>query len=77
MREFLVNIIKKIVDNPESVTITEKKGSQGFIFEVTVTDRDKGKVIGKQGRTIKAIRNLMSTIGRKQRESKIDIEIID
>ena len=76
MKDSLLSIIKKIVDYPEDVRIKERQGQTGIIFEILVRDSDKGKIIGKQGRTIKAIRNIMTTVGKKKGEYKVNIEII-
>ena len=54
MKELVLYIVRKLVDNPESVKIKEVKGEQNIILELSTAKEDIGKVIGKQGRTIKA-----------------------
>ena len=56
MRELVEVIAKALVDEPDSVVVTEKKEGKTIVIEVRVADSDMGKVIGKQGRIAKAIR---------------------
>ena len=76
MKEILETIITNIVDNPSDVTITEKVEEKETTFEVKVADTDMGKVIGKQGKTAKAIRNVMKSVAGKEHK-KIVIEFAD
>lgn len=59
MRELLEYIVKAIVDDPNQVVITEEDGEQGVTFKLQVADEDKGRVIGKQGRIVEAMRTLL------------------
>jgi Predicted RNA-binding protein (contains KH domain) len=54
--EALEHLVKGIVDNPEEVLISEKEGRRGTTLEVRVHPEDIGKVIGRNGRTAKALR---------------------
>jgi len=65
LKEFLENIIKPIVDNPDKVKITEIKGESVCIFELRVDAGDFGKVIGKHGQNAKAIRTILSAVSGK------------
>ena len=56
MKNFLIKIVKALVDNPEQVQVNEVEGSQIVVLELRVDKSDMGKVIGKQGRTANAIR---------------------
>ena len=56
MKELVEVIVKALVDDPESVVVTEKEEGRTTVVEVKVADSDMGKVIGKQGRIAKAIR---------------------
>ena len=76
MKEILESIILNIVDNRESVSIDEKIDGENVIYEVKVANGDMGRVIGKQGRTAKAIRTLMKSLGAKEKK-RISIECID
>lgn len=65
MKELLEEIAKALVDNPDDVQVTEVEGEQTTVLELRVRDEDLGKVIGRQGRTARAIRTLLSAAGMK------------
>ena len=65
MKELLEEIAKALVDNPEDVQVTEVEGEQTTVLELRVQNEDLGKVIGRQGRTARAIRTLLSAAGMK------------
>ena len=65
MKELLELIAKALVDNPDEVSVSEVGGQQMIVFELRVAQEDIGKVIGKQGRTARAIRTIMSAVGTK------------
>ena len=65
MKELLEEIAKALVDNPEDVQVTEVEGEQTTVLELRVHNDDLGKVIGRQGRTARAIRTLLSAAGMK------------
>ena len=56
MKELVEVITKALVDDPDSVVVTEREEKKTMVLEVHVADSDMGKVIGKQGRIAKAIR---------------------
>ena len=62
MKEILETIILNLVDDREAVTITEKVEDKTITYEVKVAEQDFGRVIGKQGRTAKAIRMVMKSV---------------
>jgi len=64
-KEFLIHLVNQIVDNPEDVKITEVKGQNVTVFELRVNKSDFGKVLGKKGNTVQAIRILLRAVGRK------------
>ena len=73
--EALEHLVKGIVDNPEDVNVTEKNGRRGATLEVRVNPEDIGKVIGRNGRTAKALRTVVSAIaGRSVRVDLIDTD---
>ena len=74
MKELLTRIIKAIVDNPEKVEVIETESHQTFLFEVKVAKPDIGKVIGKQGRNITAIRTIIIGAAAKLRK-RVTLEI--
>ncbi len=63
--EALEHLVKGIVDNPEDVIITEKTHRRGSTLEVRVNPDDIGKVIGRNGRTAKALRTVVSALAGK------------
>ena len=65
MKELIEYIVKSIVDNPEEVEVTQIDGESTVVFELRVKQEDVGKVIGKKGRTINAIRTLVNATAAK------------
>ena len=65
MKNFLIQIVKALVDNPEQVQVNEIEGTQTTILELRVAESDMGKVIGKHGRTANAIRTLLNAASGK------------
>jgi uncharacterized protein len=62
MKEFVEYIVKNLVDNPDDVEVKVLEGERGIIIEVRVAQTDIGKVVGKNGRTIKALRTVVMTV---------------
>ena len=75
MKELLAVIAKSLVDDPDSVVITEKEDDRAVVFELHVAENDMGKVIGKQGRIAKAIRSVVKAAAAKE-ERKVIVDII-
>lgn len=65
MKEFIAYLIKNLVDQPDAVDVQIIDGQQGTIVEVRVSDVDVAKVVGRQGRTIKALRTIAMTVGAR------------
>lgn len=76
MKEILKTIIESLVDDIESIEITETENDKTVELQVKISKDDMGKVIGKQGRTAKAIRTLMKSIAGRDNK-KINIEFVD
>ncbi|MBI4445541.1 MAG: KH domain-containing protein [Acidobacteria bacterium] len=76
MKELIEMIAKALVDNPEQVNVTEVEGEQTTVLELRVAQTDLGKVIGKQGRTARAIRTLLGAAGMKLRKRFV-LEILE
>jgi predicted RNA-binding protein YlqC (UPF0109 family) len=73
-KEFLLYIIKAIVDEPDEVEINVVEGEKSTIFELKVAQADIGKVIGKSGRIAKAIRTILNAaIARSGKRISLDI----
>jgi predicted RNA-binding protein YlqC (UPF0109 family) len=60
MKDLITYVAKALVDKPEEVVVTEKKGQQVTVLELKVAKEDLGEVIGKGGRTAQAIRTILS-----------------
>ena len=65
MKELIKYISQALVDHPDQVEVTEVIGEQTSVIELRVAKEDLGKVIGKQGRTAKAIRTILSATSAK------------
>ena len=76
MKQLIEMIAKALVDSPESVVVTEVVGEQTTVLELRVAQSDLGKVIGKQGRTARAIRVLLGASGMKLRKRFV-LEILE
>lgn len=76
LHELLMVMIRALVDLPEEVRITEIKGEQTTVFELVVAKSDLGKVIGKQGKTAKALRTILTAASTKLRLRSV-LEIIE
>ncbi|MEO0114658.1 MAG: KH domain-containing protein [candidate division WOR-3 bacterium] len=76
MKELIEYIAKALVDHPEKVEIKEIAGEKTLIYELRVGEGDLGKVIGKEGRTAKAIRAIISAAAMKQGK-RAQLEILE
>jgi len=76
IKEFLEYLVKQIVDKPEEIKISEKGGEQVIMFEIRVNKQDFGKILGKHGKNIQAVRALVSAVSAKAGKRTI-IEIIE
>jgi len=76
VKELVEFIVRSLVDKPEAVSLTEVEGERSSIIELRVDSDDLGKVIGKQGRTAKAIRTILNAAGVKTGK-KVGLEILE
>jgi predicted RNA-binding protein YlqC (UPF0109 family) len=76
MKELIKYIAQSLVDNPDLVGVSEVLGEQTSVIELRVAKEDLGKVIGKQGRTAKAMRTILSAASTKLRKRAV-LEIIE
>jgi len=76
MKELIKYIAQSLVDNPDQVAVSEVLGEQTSVIELRVAKEDLGKVIGKQGRTAKAMRTILSAASTKMRKRAV-LEIIE
>ncbi|OGP62647.1 MAG: RNA-binding protein [Deltaproteobacteria bacterium RBG_13_49_15] len=76
MKELIKYIAQALVDNPEQVSVNEVEGNQTSVLELKVAKEDLGKVIGKQGRTARAMRTILSAASAKVKKRTV-LEIIE
>ncbi len=76
LKELIEFIARALVDNPDEVQVAEIAGEQTIVLELRVAKEDLGKVIGKQGRTVKAMRAILSAASSKLRK-RADLEILE
>ncbi|MCI0525268.1 MAG: KH domain-containing protein [Acidobacteria bacterium] len=76
MKELVELIAQTLVDHPEKVTVKEIEGHQATVLELRVAEGDLGKVIGKQGRTARAIRTVLNASGTKLKKRYV-LEILE
>jgi len=76
MKDLIAYIAKALVDSPEAVEVSEVEGEQTSVIELKVAKSDLGKVIGKQGRTARAMRTILSAASTKVRKRAV-LEIIE
>lgn len=76
LKELIEHIEKALVDNPEKVEVKEIAGEKSIIYELKVGEGDMGKVIGKEGRTAKAVRTIITAAAMKQGKRAV-LEIIE
>lgn len=76
MKELVDYLARALVDNPEPVQVIENNAPGETLFQLKVGKEDLGKVIGKKGRTAKALRTLLAAVGSKQ-NLRVNLEIVE
>ncbi len=76
MKDLINYIAQALVDHPEQVNVTEVEGDQTSVLELKVAKEDIGKVIGKQGRTARAMRTILNAASAKIKKRTV-LEIIE
>jgi predicted RNA-binding protein YlqC (UPF0109 family) len=76
MKELVEIIARAIVDEPDVVSVTEVVGGHTSILELKVAKTDIGKVIGKQGRTVSALRTILNAVSAKAKKHTV-LEIVE
>jgi len=76
LKDMVEFIVKKLVDNPDAVSVSEISGEQATIIELRVASEDLGKVIGKEGRTARSLRTLVHAAATKDRKRAV-LEILE
>ncbi len=75
-QEFIEFVVKCLVNNPDDVSTKREVDEMGVLIELTVNPEDMGQVIGKEGRTAKALRTLLRVMGAKN-NARINLKIIE
>lgn len=76
MKELITYIARALVDHPDQVSVSEVEGNQTSVLELKVAKEDLGKVIGKQGRTARAMRTILGAASAKVKKRTV-LEIIE
>lgn len=76
MKDILLTLIKSIVDAPDAVNVDETDDNGFVTLTITVAQEDMGKVIGKEGKVIRALRNVMKIPAMKQGK-KVQIQLAE
>ncbi len=76
LKELLDCMVRALVDLPDKVRVSEIIGEQTTVFELVVAKEDLGKVIGKQGKTAKALRTILTAASTKLRKRSV-LEIVE
>ncbi|MCX7885879.1 MAG: KH domain-containing protein [Verrucomicrobiae bacterium] len=76
MKAFIEYVVKALVDHPDQVEVREVDGERVVVFELRLNQSDVGKVIGKNGRTISAIRTLLTSAAAKNGKRAM-LEIVE
>ncbi len=76
LRDLIEYVSKSLVDMPEEVEVNEIEGEQTTVIELKVDKTDLGKVIGKQGRTARALRTILNAASTKLKKRSV-LEIIE
>ena len=77
MKDLLIDMIKAIVDKPDEVDITITESENTMIYELRLGDGDVGKVIGKKGRNVGALRTILTAASAKEGGKRSMLEIIE
>ena len=76
MKDLLAYIVKVLVNSPDQVEITEETKGDQTVFRLKVAQEDRGRVIGKRGKTVQAIRSVMNAAA-SLKNRRADVEVID
>ena len=77
MQSLIETVVKKLVDKPDEVNVEAVESDQTIIYELTDGDGDYGKVIGKKGRNVSALRTILFAINAKEGGKRARLEVID
>jgi predicted RNA-binding protein YlqC (UPF0109 family) len=74
MRYFLELVLGRLVTHPDEIDVEETSDDRGFLFRIRVNPEDLGRIIGRNGRTIEAIRSLLNAASRDGRHVYVEVE---
>ena len=74
MRYFLELVLGRLVTHPDEIDVEETSDERGFLFRIRVNPEDLGRIIGRNGRTIEAIRSLLNAASRDGRHVAVEVE---
>lgn len=75
MKELVVELINKLVDNPKEVVVDEKIEGDTIKYKIHVSPSDIGKIVGKKGQNITALRTVLKAIGAKEVKKRVIIDL--
>ena len=73
MRDVIVYLARALVDDPDRVTVEELRGARGVTYEVRAAPDDVGKLIGRGGRTVKALRKVIKAVAPEGRRVEVEV----
>ena len=76
MKELIERIAQELVDQPDEVSVSEIEGGRTVVFELRVAKSDIGKIIGKRGQNVNAIRTILNAVSGKSRKQVV-LELIE
>ncbi|HDH57480.1 MAG TPA: KH domain-containing protein [Bacteroidetes bacterium] len=76
MKNFIEFIVKHLVEDPDQVQVTVEENERGLLFKLSVGENDIGRVVGKEGRTARSIRTLLTAAAARQGK-RASLEIMD
>ena len=76
MKELIEYLAKRLVDRPEEVQVREVTGETTIVLELRTGEGDLGKIIGKHGRTVRAIRTILSAVAAKENKRAV-LELLE
>jgi uncharacterized protein len=76
MKELVRLLAQQLVNNPDSVEVKETRGDATTLLELRVAKEDLGRVIGKEGRTVKSIRTILNAVAARN-NYKVNLEIVE
>ena len=74
MRYFLEMVLGRLVTHPDEIDVEETGDDRGILFRIRVNPEDLGRIIGRNGRTIEAIRSLLNAASRDNRRVCVEVE---